>query len=251
LHAWSAGGGSSSGLNPNAPRPCVTTLRTHTMAKSTGHLRLMNSMRASRSHQLDRIGRPLLTLVTLLSESKEHQSMTGSRCPRFRALKLRGRIILRGRSPSLGIISFSTALVCIAASLCLLLGGFFYDVMLSRSSHQDLTPETLARDAHHADIVSTIFWLGVGVLLPPALEHEPVFGTPLVWCPAFRRSGPAEAGTPNGRFMGRTECVRIVRVRSMLIAVLENARLCRKSLTGRGRRYLGDRGGPRRALLRS
>jgi len=26
-------------------------------------------------------------------------------------------------------------------------------------------------------------------------------GTPLVWSPAFRRSGPAKAGTPNGRFM--------------------------------------------------
>src|SRR6266498_3805028 len=32
-------------------------------------------------------------------------------------------------------------------------------------------------------------------------DHEPVSGTPLVWCPAFGRSGPAEAGTPNGRFM--------------------------------------------------
>ena len=26
-------------------------------------------------------------------------------------------------------------------------------------------------------------------------------GTPIVWSPAFRRSGPAKAGTPNGRFM--------------------------------------------------
>src|SRR6266511_902420 len=26
-------------------------------------------------------------------------------------------------------------------------------------------------------------------------------GTQLVWSPAFRRSGPAKAGTPNGRFM--------------------------------------------------
>src|SRR5205809_449651 len=26
-------------------------------------------------------------------------------------------------------------------------------------------------------------------------------GTPLVWSPAFRRSGPAKAVTPNGRFM--------------------------------------------------
>ena len=34
-------------------------------------------------------------------------------------------------------------------------------------------------------------------------DHEPVCGTPLVWCPAFRRSEPAEAGTPNGRFMER------------------------------------------------
>src|SRR6266566_1650589 len=28
-------------------------------------------------------------------------------------------------------------------------------------------------------------------------------GTQLVWSPAFRRSGPAKAGTPNGRFMER------------------------------------------------
>ena len=28
-------------------------------------------------------------------------------------------------------------------------------------------------------------------------------GTPLVWSPAFRRYGPAKAGTPNGRFMER------------------------------------------------
>ena len=34
-------------------------------------------------------------------------------------------------------------------------------------------------------------------------DHEPVCGTTLVWCPAFRRSGPAEAGTPNGRFIER------------------------------------------------
>src|SRR5712671_8215373 len=27
------------------------------------------------------------------------------------------------------------------------------------------------------------------------------FRTPLVWSPAFRRPGPAKAGTPNGRFM--------------------------------------------------
>src|SRR6266568_138489 len=33
-------------------------------------------------------------------------------------------------------------------------------------------------------------------------DHEPVRGTPLVWSPAFRRFGPAKAGTPNGRFMG-------------------------------------------------
>jgi hypothetical protein len=34
-------------------------------------------------------------------------------------------------------------------------------------------------------------------------DHGPECGTSLVWCPAFRRSGPAEAGTPNGRFMER------------------------------------------------
>src|SRR5437660_8958843 len=32
-------------------------------------------------------------------------------------------------------------------------------------------------------------------------DHEPFRGTPFVWSPAFRRSGPAKAGTPNGRFM--------------------------------------------------
>src|SRR5438445_3547459 len=29
-------------------------------------------------------------------------------------------------------------------------------------------------------------------------DLEPVRGTQLVWSPAFRRSGPAKAGTPNG-----------------------------------------------------
>jgi hypothetical protein len=32
-------------------------------------------------------------------------------------------------------------------------------------------------------------------------DHEPFRGTPLVWSPAFRRFGPAKAGTPNGRFV--------------------------------------------------
>jgi len=32
-------------------------------------------------------------------------------------------------------------------------------------------------------------------------DHEPACGAQLVWCPAFRRSGPAKAGTPNRRFM--------------------------------------------------
>src|SRR2546430_16285822 len=32
-------------------------------------------------------------------------------------------------------------------------------------------------------------------------DHEPVWVVPSVWCPAFRRSGPAKAGTPNRRFM--------------------------------------------------
>src|SRR6266545_3166046 len=31
-------------------------------------------------------------------------------------------------------------------------------------------------------------------------DHEPFRGTPLVWSPAFRRSVPAKAGTPNERF---------------------------------------------------
>ena len=31
-------------------------------------------------------------------------------------------------------------------------------------------------------------------------------GKPLVWSPAFRRSGPAKAGTPNGRFMESKLC---------------------------------------------
>ena len=35
-------------------------------------------------------------------------------------------------------------------------------------------------------------------------DHELVRGgTPLVWSPAFRRFGPAKAGTPNGRLMER------------------------------------------------
>src|SRR5437016_12977625 len=32
-------------------------------------------------------------------------------------------------------------------------------------------------------------------------DHEPVWVVPSVWCPAFRRPGPAKAGTPNRRFM--------------------------------------------------
>ena len=34
-------------------------------------------------------------------------------------------------------------------------------------------------------------------------DHEPVWVVPSVWCPAFRRPGPAKAGTPNRRFMER------------------------------------------------
>src|SRR6185369_14497789 len=32
-------------------------------------------------------------------------------------------------------------------------------------------------------------------------DLEPDFAAKLVWCPAFRRPGPAKAGTPNRRFM--------------------------------------------------
>src|SRR6185369_16272815 len=32
-------------------------------------------------------------------------------------------------------------------------------------------------------------------------DLEPDFEAKLVWCPAFRRPGPAKAGTPNRRFM--------------------------------------------------
>src|SRR2546425_8038252 len=32
-------------------------------------------------------------------------------------------------------------------------------------------------------------------------DHEPVWVVPSVWCPAFRRPGPAKAGTPNRTFM--------------------------------------------------
>src|SRR5439155_2513536 len=32
-------------------------------------------------------------------------------------------------------------------------------------------------------------------------DHEPVWVVPSVWCSAFRRPGPAKAGTPNRRFM--------------------------------------------------
>jgi len=35
-------------------------------------------------------------------------------------------------------------------------------------------------------------------------DHEPVWVVPSVWCPAFRRPGPAKAGTPNRRFMERS-----------------------------------------------
>src|SRR5437879_3273082 len=40
-------------------------------------------------------------------------------------------------------------------------------------------------------------------------DHEPVRGTLLVWSPAFRRSGPAKAGTPKCRFMGLDQLVNI------------------------------------------
>src|SRR5262245_5660615 len=36
-------------------------------------------------------------------------------------------------------------------------------------------------------------------------DDEPEFGAQLVWCPAFRRSGAAKAGTPNRRFMKRRQ----------------------------------------------
>jgi hypothetical protein len=65
--------------------------------------------------------------------------------------------------PGLEIISFSVALVVMAAGALLLLGGFFYDVMASGNPYQEPTIETSMRAARHADTVSTIFWLGVGV----------------------------------------------------------------------------------------
>ena len=50
-------------------------------------------------------------------------------------------------------------------------------------------------------------WVGSWVEAPIASrmhwDHEPVWAVPAVRCPAFRRSGPAKAGTPNGRFMER------------------------------------------------
>src|SRR3989442_13431327 len=35
-------------------------------------------------------------------------------------------------------------------------------------------------------------------------DHEPAWVAPSVRCPAFRRPGPAKAGTPNRRFMEST-----------------------------------------------
>src|SRR2546430_17719830 len=46
-------------------------------------------------------------------------------------------------------------------------------------------------------------WKAPTTLMPCIRTMNRSGGTQLVWSPAFRRSGPAKAGTPNGRFMER------------------------------------------------
>jgi hypothetical protein len=61
------------------------------------------------------------------------------------------------------IISFSTAVVLMAAGLFLLLVGFVFDVLFGNPSQGDHAPETLARFARHIDVVAALFWLGAGI----------------------------------------------------------------------------------------
>ena len=56
-------------------------------------------------------------------------------------------------------------LLLIIAGLCLLVGGFLYDVMLAGIPYQDPTPEMSARYARHLRIASVTCWVGLGALL--------------------------------------------------------------------------------------
>jgi len=56
-------------------------------------------------------------------------------------------------------------LLVIAAGICLLVGGFVYDVMFAGIPYQDPTPEMSARYARHSRIASVLCWTGVGAFL--------------------------------------------------------------------------------------
>jgi hypothetical protein len=57
------------------------------------------------------------------------------------------------------------ALLIIASGLCLLAGGFIYDVMFAGIPYQDPTPEMEANYAHHAAVASSIYWAGLECML--------------------------------------------------------------------------------------
>jgi hypothetical protein len=56
-------------------------------------------------------------------------------------------------------------LLLIIAGLCLLVGGFLYDVMFAGIPYQDPTPEMSASYARHSRIASVTCWIGVGAFL--------------------------------------------------------------------------------------
>jgi len=57
------------------------------------------------------------------------------------------------------------ALLLIASGLCLLVGGFIYEVMFAGIPYQDPTPEMEANYAHHSAVASSIYWASLGCML--------------------------------------------------------------------------------------
>jgi hypothetical protein len=55
--------------------------------------------------------------------------------------------------------------LAIGAGLCLLIGGFIYDIFLAGIPYQDPTPEMSAGYARHSLIASATRWIGVGAFL--------------------------------------------------------------------------------------
>jgi hypothetical protein len=57
------------------------------------------------------------------------------------------------------------AILFIVVGICLVFGGFFYDVLFAGIPYQDPTPEMSANYLFHSRIASVIRWIGIVVFL--------------------------------------------------------------------------------------